>query len=135
MKWFNKTESYHLFSSVAFISAQWEHPHLRRPKDTSTVTTFHCVSRTFEREIKLQYFSIRQAMYWGNHLLSFPDPCVYKTDYVLQEPGRPQDQACQTRRVLPALQTHCSAYWEAETVTLLNSYPTPPSPPVPPPQL
>lgn len=53
----NKIESYHLLSSVALGSAQWERPH---PKDTCTVTAFHCVSRTLGREIKC--FCIRQAM-------------------------------------------------------------------------
>lgn len=110
------------------LSAQWERPCLSRLKDTYTVTTFHCVSRTFEMEIKLKYFSIRQAMYLGTHLLNTLNRCIYKMDYVMQEPGRTQDQVCQMRGALPTLQTHNRAHWEAETVTLLKYYPTFPHP-------
>lgn len=113
---------------MAFISAQWERPHLSRLKDTYTVTTFHCVSRTFKREIKLKYFSIRQATYLGTHLLPILNHCIYKMDYVMWEPGKAHDQVCQTRGALPTLQTHHRAHWEAETVTLLKCYPTSPLP-------
>lgn len=53
----NKIESYHLLSSVAFASAQWQCPHL---KGAHAATTFHCGSRTLGREIK--YSCIRQAV-------------------------------------------------------------------------
>lgn len=44
--------------------------------------------------------------------------------YVKQEPGRAQDQVCQTRGALPPLQAHHRAHWEAETITVLKCYPT-----------
>lgn len=66
----NKPESSHLFSSAAFTAAQWQHPHLSSLKDNSTVKTFHCASRIFEREIKLKYFSIKHKMCLGTQLLS-----------------------------------------------------------------
>lgn len=102
----NKTESYHLFSSVALISAQSEYPHLSRLKDTYNVTTLHCVRRIFKRKIKLKYFSISQAMYLGTQLLSILNHCFYKMDDVLQESGRAQEQVCQRRGALPSPQTH-----------------------------
>lgn len=86
----NKIESFHLLSSVAFVSAQWQCPHL---KDTHAATAFHCGSRTLRREIK--YSCIRQAVCL----------CFWKW---LCEMGawRAQDQGWQRRGALPTLQTH-----------------------------
>lgn len=81
----NKIESYHLLSSVALGSAQWERPH---PKDTHTVTA---------------------SIVWAEHLggksnVSASDRqcvCTCKRGSVGWEPGRAQDQCAKGEEPSP----------------------------------